>query len=65
VQRVGRDTSAARTADQTHLAHFWAETAPIGWSRVASIVSTRKGYDRTARLLARVNMAMADGYIAS
>jgi hypothetical protein len=65
VKLVGRDTSAARTADQTHIAHFWAEASPIGWSRIGNIVSEREGYDlhRTARLLALLNLAMADGFI--
>jgi hypothetical protein len=65
VKRLGRDTGSERTADQTHLAHFWAEPTPAGWSRIASIVSAQKGYDlhRTARLLALLNMAVADGYI--
>ena len=55
-----------RTPDQTHLAHFWAEASPIGWSRVANVVSARHGYDlhRTARLQALLSMAMADGFIA-
>jgi hypothetical protein len=66
VKRVGRDVSAARTPDQTHLAHFWAEPSPAGWSRVGNVVSARYRYDlhRTARLQALLNMAMADGFIA-
>ena len=65
VKLVGQDTSPARTADQTHLAHFWAEPSPSGWSRVGNLVSARYGYDlhRTARLQALLNMAMADGFI--
>ena len=39
VKLVGQDTSAARTADQTHFAHFWAEASPIGWSRIGTIVA--------------------------
>jgi VCPO second helical-bundle domain len=66
VKRLGQDTSPFRTADQTQLAHFWAEGSPVGWSRVGSIVSSRRDYDlhQTARLLALLNMAMADGFIA-
>ena len=65
VKLVGQDTSGARTADQTHLAHFWVEPSPSGWSRVGNLVSARYGYDlhRTARLQALLNMAMADGFI--
>jgi hypothetical protein len=66
VKLVGQDSSRVRTPEQTHLAHFWAEASPSGWSRVANVVSARHGYDlhRTARLQALLNMAMADGFIA-
>jgi hypothetical protein len=66
VKQLGQDTSTLRTADQTRLAHFWAEGSPVGWSRVGSIVSSRRDYDlhRTARLLALLTMAIADGFIA-
>lgn len=66
VKRLGQDTSSARTADQTHLGLFWAESSPVGWSRVGNIVSSSRNYDLhdTARLQALLNMAMADGYIA-
>ena len=65
VKLVGQDISPARTADQTHVAHFWAEPSPSGWSRVGNLVSARYRYDlhRTARLQALLNMAMADGFI--
>jgi PAP2 superfamily len=65
VKLVGQDISPARTADQTELAHFWAEPSPSGWSRVGNLVSARYRYDlhRTARLQALLNMAMADGFI--
>ena len=65
-QAPGAGHEPARTADQTQLAHFWAEGSPVGWSRVGSLVSSRYRYDlhRTARLLALLNMAMADGFIA-
>jgi PAP2 superfamily len=66
VFEFGRDTSTVRTADQTHSALFWREPSPAGWSRMANIVSVDNDYDlhQTARLLALVNMAMADGFIA-
>ena len=65
VKLVGQDTSPVRTPDQTHLAHFWAEPSPSGWSRIGNLVSARYGYDLhdTARLQALLNMAMADGFI--
>ncbi len=66
VKGLGQDTSPLRTADQTQLAHFWAEGSPVGWSRLGSIVSSRRDYDlhQTARLLALLSMAMADGFVS-
>jgi hypothetical protein len=65
VKLVGRDISSGRTPDQTHIAHFWAEPSPSGWSRVGNLVSAHYGYDlhETARLQALLNMAMADGFV--
>jgi hypothetical protein len=65
VKLIGQDISPARTADQTHIAHFWAEPSPSGWSRIGNLVSARYGYDLhdTARLQALLNMAMADGFV--
>jgi VCPO second helical-bundle domain len=65
VKLIGQDISPARTTDQTHLAHFWAEPSPSGWSRIGNLVSARYGYDLhdTARLQALLNMAMADGFV--
>ena len=65
VRRVGQDISPVRTADQTHVAHFWAEPSASGWSRVGNLVSARYGYGlhRTARLQALLTMAMVDGFV--
>jgi hypothetical protein len=65
VKLVGRNTGAVRSDDQTHLAHFWAEPSPSGWSRVGNIVSQGLGYGlhQTARLQALLNMAMSDGFV--
>jgi hypothetical protein len=65
VKLIGQDISPARTADQTHIAHFWGEPSPSGWSRIGNLVSARYGYDLhdTARLQALLNMAMADGFV--
>jgi hypothetical protein len=66
VKSVGQDTSATRTADQTHIAHFWFEAPYDSWSRIAGIVQADNGYDlhQTARLYALVNMVVADGLVA-
>ena len=54
-----------RTADQTEIARFWFE-GPPAWNRIARAVASARPLDPTdsARLLALVNMAMADAYIA-
>ena len=51
---AGQDIILARTADQTRIAHCWAEPSPDGWSRVANVVSARHRYGlhHTARLQA-------------
>src|SRR5262249_784779 len=55
-----------RAAEQTSIARFWYEGSPFGWSRIARIVAESHNLDswETARLLALINLAMADGYIA-
>jgi hypothetical protein len=65
VKSIGVKNSTTRTADQTSIARFWYEPSPFGWSRVARQVAEDRGLDSldTARLLALVNVAMADGYI--
>jgi hypothetical protein len=65
VKSVGGKVSTARTADQTEIARFWFE-GPGAWNRIARAVATSRGLDATdsTRLLALMNMAMADAYIA-
>jgi hypothetical protein len=66
VMAVGDKLSAVRTADQEQIARFWYEGSPAGWSRIARVVATARGLDawESARLLALVNVAMGDGFIA-
>jgi PAP2 superfamily len=66
VKAIGEKNSATRTAEQTSIARFWYEGSPAGWSRIARIVAESRGLDSwdKARLLALVNLAMADGFIA-
>ena len=45
VKSIGRDTSATRTADQTHIAHFWFEPPYDSWSRIAGILQLDNEYD--------------------
>jgi hypothetical protein len=58
---------SARTPDQTEIAHFWFESSPLRWNRIARTVLPAAGLDvwETARLFALLNMALADGYIGS
>ena len=66
VKEIGDKNSTIRTAEQTSIARFWYENSPSMWSRIAIVVSQSQGLNLwdTARLLALVNLAMADGYIA-
>jgi hypothetical protein len=65
VKNVGGKTSTVRTADQTQIARFWFE-GPGNWNTIARTVATTRGLDArdSARVLALMNMAMADAYIA-
>ena len=66
VKAIGSIDSTTRTAEQTEIASFWYELSPPGWNRIANTVITQKrvGTWRSARILALVNFALADGYIA-
>jgi hypothetical protein len=66
VKRLGGKASAAPTAEQTEIARFWYEGSAAGWNRIARGVAAEKQLDpwAQARLLALLNMAMADGFIA-
>jgi hypothetical protein len=70
VKRLGGDgvnTPSARNADQTQVALFWVESSPLRWNRIARTVATSKGLDlwESARLFGLLNMALADGYVAT
>ena len=66
VKAKGAKVNSTRTAEETTIAKFWYEFSEIGWNRVATTVAADKQLDLyfTARLLALVNMALADSYIA-
>jgi len=65
VKTVGGKVSTVRTADQTEIARFWFE-GPGNWNTIARAVATTRKLDAadSARLLALMNLAMADSYIA-
>lgn len=66
VKRLGGKNSSARTAEQSEIARYWYEGSAQGWSRIARLVAAQRRLDRweNARLLALVNAAIADSFIA-
>ena len=67
VKSLGRYNSTTRTADQTEIAKFWAESSPQGWNRIARNIIAKKNMNawKVARLLALLQMSEADAYIGS
>jgi membrane-associated phospholipid phosphatase len=67
LKAIGSLDSGWRSAEQTEIAKFWAEGAPAGWNRIANTVIRQRGLDvwRAAQVLALVNFAIADSFIAS
>ena len=65
VKNVGGKVSTIRTDDQTQIARFWFE-GPGNWNTIARTVATTRRLDAadSARVLALMNIAMADAYIA-
>lgn len=65
IKTFGSADSSSRTADQTELVFFWFEFSPM-WIRIANSILQQQNVDvwRAARILALVNFALADGYIA-
>ncbi len=71
VQSLGSATGSTRTADQTQQAQFWADgggsiTPPGHWDQIALQVAQAKGnsLSANARLMAQLNVALADAAIA-
>jgi hypothetical protein len=67
VKSLGRYNSTTRTADQTEIAKFWAESSPQGWNRIARNIIAKENMNawKVARLLALLQMSEADAYIGS
>jgi PAP2 superfamily protein len=70
VKQLGANNSTERTAEQTLIAHFWAngagtETPPGHWNRIAHTISDEYGLSlqQNARLFALLNIALADAAI--
>jgi len=70
VKRLGCVTCTGvngRTPEQENIAKFWAESSPYGWNNIARSLVAQKNMDawQVARLMALLQMAEADAYIAS
>jgi hypothetical protein len=65
VNTLGLATSDTRTPEQTEIADFWYESSATGWLRITNTLAQQKGLDdwESARLLALVSLALADGFI--
>jgi hypothetical protein len=66
VKSMGGATNSGRTKDQTLFANFWqAGNPPDYWDPVATSLGSQQGFSlsQTARLLALVNLGMADALI--
>jgi hypothetical protein len=67
IKTLGSLNSSSRTDDQTQLAIFWYESAPLGWNRIARLLVAQHpgNLASNARLFAILNAAIADAGIAS
>jgi hypothetical protein len=62
VAALGRKTGSTRTDDETALAVFWEGNASVHWNQAANQMAraNRLSISETTRLLAALNIAMAD-----
>ncbi|HEV8284521.1 MAG TPA: hypothetical protein VGQ09_09430 [Chitinophagaceae bacterium] len=58
--------ASGRTEDQEKIARFWVESSALGWNKVAKAIIAQKNMDawKVARLLALVQISVADAYIS-
>lgn len=66
VLELGRNSSPVRTAEQGEIAFFWDGNTPATWNRIALSVAQARHttLSENARLLALLNVAMADAVIS-
>jgi hypothetical protein len=66
VKTTGGQGSSAREPEQAAYAKYWWEYSEIGWNRIARAVADERVLDLAgaARLLALVNVALSDAYVA-
>ncbi|HEX3164821.1 MAG TPA: vanadium-dependent haloperoxidase [Chitinophagaceae bacterium] len=57
--------AGGRTSDQEKIARFWVESSALGWNKVTKKIIAQKNMDawKVARLLALVQISVADAYI--
>lgn len=67
VKAYGGKASEVRTADQTHIGHWWAEFGEHSWNRIARITAADQKLTlrQSARLFALLNMNLYDLYLVS
>jgi hypothetical protein len=67
VKALGRRTGSTRTDDQTALARFWEFNASVHWNQAANQIAraNKLSMSRSNRLLALLNLAMADTAITT
>jgi hypothetical protein len=67
VKMYGGKNSTARSEDQTHYAHWWAEFGEHGWNRIGRITAIERKLpmNPTNRMFALINMGLYDLYLAS
>lgn len=67
VKLYGIKNSAARSKDETVIAHWWAEFAEHSWNRIGRITAREKQISLidAARMFALINMDIYDIYLAS
>ncbi|MEY2483726.1 MAG: hypothetical protein QOK24_2254 [Verrucomicrobiota bacterium] len=66
VKSMGSKTSTARTAAQTQIAYFWADSGPLMWQRALRDISNRylSNIGDSARMFALADLAAGDAQIA-
>jgi hypothetical protein len=66
VKTTGGQGSSARDPEHAAYAKYWWEYSEIGWNRIARTVADERRLDlaSAARLLALVNVALSDAYVA-
>ena len=67
VKAYGAKNSAVRSADETHIAYWWAEFAEHGWNRIGRITAAQKNLPlrETVRLFALLNVNLYDFYLVT